>query len=77
MQVAVLGAAGRTSRLPVREAHAGGHEERALARDTSKLPDGLQAGQGDAAGATAVGRLLEHADALISALGPVEGDRRR
>ena len=71
--LAVLGATGRTGRRVVAYALADGHRVRALARDPDALADlvapGLTVVAGDAGDPTAVARLVDGAEAVISALG--------
>lgn len=71
--LAVLGATGRTGRRVVAYALADGHLVRAFARDPDALADlaapGLTVVTGDARDAAAVARLVDGADAVISALG--------
>ncbi len=75
MKIAVLGATGKTGRLFVEQALAAGHELKVLARNPAALPAQqarLEIIQGDAADATAVARLVEGTDAVVSALGPTK-----
>lgn len=76
MDIAVLGATGRTGRLLVAELIRRGHTVRALVRDPGKLAttDGLRVVEGDSRDATALRALIDGADAVVSALGPVGGD---
>lgn len=74
--LAVLGATGRTGRRVVEYALAAGHAVRALARVPAALADladlarpGLTVVQGDATDPAALARLLDGADAVVSALG--------
>ena len=71
--LAVLGATGRTGRRVVEYALADGLRVRALARDAGALADlaapGLAVVPGDAQDPAAVARLVDGADAVISALG--------
>ena len=77
MKVAVLGATGRTGRLVVDELLDRGHSVVALVRDPglAALPDGVQVQAGDARDPAALQSLVSGADAVVSALGPVRGDR--
>ena len=76
MRVAVLGATGATGRLVVDELVRRGHEVAALTRAAPSGGDpAVRWVQGDARDAAAVGRLVEGADAVVSALGPRRGDR--
>jgi putative NADH-flavin reductase len=76
MRVAVLGATGRTGREIVDELLQRGHEVVALVRDpeAAGLPAAARTVRGDARDASAVGQLLEGAQAAVSALGPRRGD---
>lgn len=76
MQVAVLGATGRTGRLVVGELLRRGHGVVALVRDPSgaALPEQVRTVAGTARDRVAVGALLSGADAVVSALGPRRGD---
>ena len=71
--IAVLGASGRTGRLVVSYALAGGHHVRALARDPAALADladpRLSVSAGNAEDPDAIARLVEGAAGVISALG--------
>ena len=72
MNLAVLGATGRTGRLVVEQALAAGHTVTALVRSPEKLTIGnanLRVVTGKATDASAVSRALEGADAVISTLG--------
>jgi uncharacterized protein YbjT (DUF2867 family) len=72
MNLAVLGATGRTGRLVVEQALATGHTVTALVRSPEKLTTGnpnLRVVTGEATEASAVASALEGADAVISTLG--------
>jgi uncharacterized protein YbjT (DUF2867 family) len=72
MNLAVLGATGRTGRLVVDQALAAGHTVTALVRSPEKLTTGnanLRVVTGEATDTSAVSRALEGADAVISTLG--------
>jgi len=72
MNLAVLGATGRTGRLVVEQALAAGHTVTALVRSPEKLTTGnpnLRVVTGEATEASAVASALEGADAVISTLG--------
>src|ERR1700736_6374374 len=72
MNLAVLGASGRTGRLVVEQALAAGHTVTALVRSPEKLTIGnanLRVVTGDATEPSAVSSALEGADAVISTLG--------
>jgi uncharacterized protein YbjT (DUF2867 family) len=72
MNLAVLGATGRTGRLVVEQALAAGHNVTALVRSPEKLTTGntnLRLVTGAATDSAAVSRALEGADAVISTLG--------
>jgi putative NADH-flavin reductase len=73
MKVAVLGGSGRTGRLVIQQALDAGHVVRTLARTPEKLGlqhPRLEVLKGDAKDPAAVARLVEGAEAVISALGP-------
>lgn len=76
MRIALLGATGRTGRHVLTAALAQGHEVSALVRDPARLdvPAGVTVVTGDSRDATALARLVEGADAVVSALGPVKKD---
>jgi uncharacterized protein YbjT (DUF2867 family) len=72
MNLVILGATGRTGRLVVEQALAAGHTVTALVRSPEKLTTGnstLRVVAGEATDASAVSRVLEGADAVISTLG--------
>lgn len=72
MNLAVLGATGRTGRLVVEQALAAGHTVTALVRSPAKLTtanSNLRVVIGQATDTAAVSRALEGADAVISTLG--------
>ena len=75
MRIVVFGASGRTGRLVVKDAVEREHAITAFLRDASKqwFPDAVKLFQGDPNDATAVGDALSGADAVISAMGPIEG----
>lgn len=76
MNLALLGGTGRTGQLLIDQALARGHHLRVLARDPSRLhrhETPIAAVTGDARDPQAIARLLEGADAVLSALGPVPG----
>lgn len=75
--VAMLGATGMAGGYLLREALARGYEVRALARTPDKLAelrDQLTIVQGDARDPLVIQELLQGADVVISALGPVKAD---
>ena len=72
MNLVVLGATGRTGRLVVEQALAAGHTVTALVRSPEKLAvrnPNLNVVAGQATDPSAVARVLDRADALISTLG--------
>ncbi len=80
MQIAVLGATGRTGVLLVGGALQRGHQVRALARQREKaqalLPlahERLEVVEGDAVERDAVERLVTGVDAVVDVTGPVKG----
>ena len=74
MNVALIGATGRTGRLVLSELLTRGHTVTVLARDPGKLPesdaDGVRVVVGSATDPQALSRLLDGTQAVISALGP-------
>jgi putative NADH-flavin reductase len=76
MKLAMLGATGRTGRLVLATALARGHDVTALVRDPARLegPEGVAVVVGDSRDADALARLVQGADAVVSALGPVKKD---
>jgi putative NADH-flavin reductase len=76
MIVAILGATGRTGRLVVQELLARGHQARVLVRSAVSAPADTCAVVGDARDPAALRSLVDGCDVVISALGPVGGDRR-
>jgi putative NADH-flavin reductase len=77
VKVAVLGATGRTGRLVIDELLRRRHAAVALVRDPAlaALPDPVRLERGDARDAAALRNLVTGTDAVVSALGPVRGDR--
>lgn len=77
MKIAVLGATGRTGRFVVDELLRRGHTVVALVRDPAgaALPEGVRLEPGDARDPAALQVLVAGTDAVVSALGPVRGDR--
>ena len=76
MHLTVFGATGRTGRPLVAQALAAGHHVTALVRTPAKLDlahPNLTVVQGDVTDAEAVARVVDGADAVLSALGPVKG----
>ena len=76
MIVAILGATGRTGRLVVQDLLARGHQARVLVRRAVSAPADTCAVVGDARDPAALRSLVDGCDVVISALGPVGGDRR-
>jgi putative NADH-flavin reductase len=72
MNIAVLGATGRTGRLLVAELVQRGHSVSALVRNPDRLPEaaGVRVVVGDSRDPAAVAAVLEGADVVVSALGP-------
>lgn len=70
MKVAVLGASGRAGSEIVKELAARGHDVVAVARNPDAIPaaGGITAKQGDASDVSALAKLIEGCDAVISAL---------
>ncbi|MHA7304709.1 NAD(P)-dependent oxidoreductase [Arthrobacter sp. TMN-49] len=70
MKIAVLGATGRTGSLVLAEALSRGHQVTALARNPGVLGHSdVNAVEGDIGDLSALGRVFEGADAVISAIG--------
>ncbi|MFD0206323.1 MULTISPECIES: NAD(P)-dependent oxidoreductase [Saccharothrix] len=78
MRIAVLGATGRTGRLVVRTLLERGHHLVAVVRDADRaeLPEEVELVVGDVRRADVLGRAVEGADAIVSALGPGPGAPR-
>lgn len=76
MKLAVLGATGRTGRLVVAEALRRGHGVTALVRDTARadLPPEVLVREGAVRDPAALAGAVAGADAVLSALGPQDGD---
>lgn len=75
MQIAVVGASGRTGRELVRAASAAGHEVVAVVRDPSRLPDPPgEVRVADASDVAALTTAFEGVDSVASCLGPVPGE---
>jgi putative NADH-flavin reductase len=76
MNIALLGATGRTGRLVLAELVRRGHAVSALVRDPDRLPADVEARVvvGDSRDPAAVRALLEDADVVVSALGPTAKD---
>jgi putative NADH-flavin reductase len=72
MRLALLGGTGRIGQYILSAALQSGHEVSALARrpDALAAASGLTVLRGDASDGTAVARLIEGTDAVLSALGP-------
>ena len=77
MNVALLGATGRTGHLALAELLSRGHRVTVLVRDPNKLPDPdptVRVVVGSSTDPTALAELLDGADAVVSALGPTATD---
>jgi putative NADH-flavin reductase len=74
MKLALLGGTGRTGRLLLDQALQRGHTVTVLARDPAQLPSrpGLKPIQGDARDPASYAELLQGAEAVLCALGPVK-----
>ncbi|MEV4411835.1 NAD(P)-binding oxidoreductase [Catellatospora sp. NPDC049609] len=75
MKIALIGATGRTGRLLAPVLTSRGHQVSILVRDRARLADladlpGLRIVDGDVTDPAALARLVEGADAVVSALGP-------
>jgi uncharacterized protein YbjT (DUF2867 family) len=75
MDVAVLGGTGRTGRLVVSDLLAAGHRVRALVRNATTAPPGVQIVVGDARDPKALRDLIDGCSLVIGALGPVAKDK--
>lgn len=75
MHLAILGATGRTGAHALTAALARGHQVSVLVRDPAKLPPGtadrVRVVVGDSTDVSALAHLVDGADAVVSALGPV------
>lgn len=71
MKLVVFGATGRTGRVVVAQALAGGHQVRALVRSPERavLPAGVEILPGDVRDAGAVSDVVDGAEAVVSCLG--------
>ncbi len=77
MRIALLGATGRTGRLVLDEALRRGHDVSALARTPAKLDpvsDRVRVVPGASTAREVMDRVLDEADAVVSALGPTSGE---
>jgi putative NADH-flavin reductase len=73
MNVALIGATGRTGHLVLAELRSRGHSLTVLVRDPDKLPDpdpAVRVVVGSSTDPEALAELLDGADAVVSALGP-------
>ena len=79
MRLAIFGASGRTGRPLVEQALAAGHDVTALVRSPARLlmtHQRLRIVEGDVLDAAAVDSTVDHADAVLSALGQAKGAPR-
>jgi putative NADH-flavin reductase len=74
MRLTILGGTGKIGRLVVEHALAAGHEVTVLARDPRRLApaprSGMRVVEGDVSDPDALGKAVDGANAVISALGP-------
>jgi len=75
MKIAVLGATGRTGRLVCAELDRRGHEVVAVVRDAARAPERTTPVVGDVRDGDTLRRAVAGADAVVSALGPVKGEK--
>lgn len=74
MDILVFGATGSVGSRLLELALADGHSVTAFVRDPDPLPGGVSAVEGDVTDADAVSRAVVGHDAVVSALGPREGE---
>jgi putative NADH-flavin reductase len=74
MNLLLFGATGRAGRHVLDHALADDHQVTAFVRDPSGLPPGVSAIEGDVTDADAVAAAISGHDAVVSALGPDDGD---
>jgi putative NADH-flavin reductase len=68
MKIAVIGASGWLGGTVLREAVARGHEVTAIARDPSRLPEGVRHVQADATDPQSIGAAVAGNDAVVAAV---------
>ncbi|WP_324756971.1 NAD(P)-dependent oxidoreductase [Haloarcula sp. GH36] len=74
MDILLFGATGRSGSRFLELALADGHPVTAFTRDPSELPSGVSVVEGDATDSDAVAAAVPDHDAVVSALGPTDGD---
>ncbi len=75
MRIVVLGATGRTGRLVCAELDRRGHEVVSVVRDATRAPERTTPVVGDARDGDTLRRAFAGVDAVVSALGPVKGEK--
>ncbi|MDR3774627.1 MAG: NAD(P)-dependent oxidoreductase [Terracidiphilus sp.] len=74
MNVVLYGATGRAGSRILKELTARGHKVTAVARDTAKLPAGVNSKQGDLSDVDKIAVVIAGADVVVSAYGPPQDD---
>jgi len=74
MKVVVYGATGNAGSRIVSELKSRGHIIIAVARDTSKVPAGIESRQDDLSNVDKIAEVIKRADAVVSAYGPPQND---
>jgi putative NADH-flavin reductase len=75
MRVAVIGASGRTGRATVKHALTAGMDVTSVVRNPSSAPEGTTVARADAHDREALAAGIKGAEAVVSCLGHVAGDR--
>ena len=74
MKVVVYGATGNAGSRIVSELKSRGHSIIAIARDTSKVPAGIESRQDDLSNVDKIAEVIKGADAVVSAYAPPQDD---
>ncbi len=74
MKVVVYGATGNSGSRIVSELKSRGHSIIAIARDTSKVPAGIESRQDDLSNVDKIAEVIKGADAVVSAYAPPQND---
>ena len=74
MKVVVYGATGNSGSRIVSELKSRGHSIIAIARDTSKVPAGIESRQDDLSNVDKIAEVIKGADAVVSAYAPPQDD---
>jgi putative NADH-flavin reductase len=77
MKVVLYGATGNAGSRILNELKARGHSVTAVARNTSKIPPGVQVVQDDLSNVNRIAEIIRGADAVVSAYGPPPDDTDR